>query len=273
MKCTKKVLKQEDMSAMKQSFNHNWKLYIAEAVGLAIFMISACFFSALLESKTSALHNAIADTFIRSIIMGVLMGLTALLIFYMPFTSVSGSHINPAVTITFHRLGKISQPDLLFYILFQFIGATAAVYLMAFFTGDTLTMKPVNYAATVPGKYGITVAFLTEFFTAFIMMSMVLFTSAHPRLKKYTRLIAGFLVCMYVIIAGPLSGFGMNPARTFASALPSNTWTAFWIYMTVPVSGMLSAAELFVWISKAFKQHDLKLSGLHMYHPAKMKHQ
>jgi aquaporin Z len=49
-----------------------------------------------------------------------------------------------------------------------------------------------------------------------------------------------------VILAGPVSGFGMNPARTFASALPSHTWTAIWIYMVVPVISMLCAAELFL---------------------------
>ncbi len=256
---------------MKQSFKHNWKLYIAEAVGLAIFMISACFFSGLLESKASAIHNAIPDPFVRSIIIGILMGLTALLIFFLPFTSASGSHINPAVSITFHRLGKLPQNDLVFYIIFQVIGGTLAVYVMVFFMGDMLTAMPVNYAATVPGKYGITTAFLAEFITAFIMMSMVLFTSASQYLKKYTRLIAACLVCMYVIIAGPLSGFGMNPARTFASALPANTWTAFWIYMIVPVSGMLSAAEFFLWISRTFQQHNIELHGVHMYHPVKMK--
>ena len=63
-------------------------------------------------------------------------------------------------------------------------------------------------------------------------------------------MIAACLVCVYVIVAGPVSGFGMNPARSFASALPANNWTAFWIYLLVPIIAMLSAAELFLFYKR-----------------------
>ena len=235
---------------MRTVFTTNYRLYLMEAFGLAIFMISACFFGAMLEAKNSWLHQCIPNGMVRNIIMGILMGATALFIFYSPVTAPSGSHINPAVTISFLRLGRISKQDAFFYILFQFIGGTLAVYLVALLMGSLLTTKPVNYAATVPGKQGIAIAAFTELIIAFMMMSMVLFTSIHPVFKKYTRIFAGCMVCMYVIIAGPISGFGMNPARSFASALPSNTWTAFWIYTIIPVAGMLSAVECFLFMKR-----------------------
>jgi aquaporin Z len=109
-----------------------------------------------------------------------------------------------------------------------------------------LTLAPVSSVVTVPGKYGVTAAALTEFVIAFITMSMVLFTSHHERLKKYTRIFAGCLVCTWVIVAGPISGFGMNPARSLASAIPANIWTAFWIYLLMPFAGMLLASEVFL---------------------------
>ena len=178
--------------------------------------------------------------------MGTMMGSTGLFIFYSPFTAPSGSHINPAVTATFLRLGKMCKWDALFYIIFQFIGGLLAVYIMALIMGGTLTEPPVNYVATVPGKYGVAPAAITEFITAFIMLTMVLFTSADEHLKKYTRIIAASFVCTYVIVAGPISGFGMNPARSFASAVPAHIYTAFWIYMIIPFAGMLAAAEVFL---------------------------
>jgi aquaporin Z len=232
---------------MKASFQKNWIHYLQEALGLAIFMISACFFGALLESKTSSLHQALPDGFVRMMFMGVLMGATALFIFYAPWTSPSGAHINPAVTLTFWRLGKMCPYDALFFIIFQFAGGTIAVFIMQWIMGNALIDLPVNSAVTIPGKTGIWVAFCTEFIIAFITMSMVLFTSAHQRFKKYTRVFAGCLVCCWVIIAAPLSGFGMNPARSFASALPAHNWTAFWIYLIVPVISMLLASEVFLY--------------------------
>ena len=235
---------------LKASFRKNWKHYLQEALGLAIFMISACFFGALLEGKDAPLHLVIQNNFFRTVIMGIMMGSTALFIFYSPWTSPSGSHINPAVTLTFLRLGKMCHWDAAFFILFQFIGGTMAVYIMQSLIGPVLTYPPVNSVATVPGKAGVWPALAIEFIIAFITMSMVLFTSANDHLKKYTRIIAGCLVCVYVIIAGPISGFGMNPARSFASALPAHIWTASWIYMIVPLVSMLCAAEFFILVKK-----------------------
>src|SRR5207237_9046793 len=114
-------------------------------------------------------------------------------------------------------------------------------------------------------------AFLTEFAIAFIMITMVLFTSSNAILNKYTRFIAGCFVSLYVIFAGPVSGFGMNPARTFASAFPAHNYTAFWIYLIVPVAGMLAAAEFFLFYSKMKSSGTINLTGMHMYHPHKMK--
>jgi aquaporin Z len=232
----------------KEAFSKNWRLYLCEALGLAIFMISACFFGAMLEGNTSW-HKAIPNVTLRLAITGVLMGGTALFIFYSPFTKPSGSQINPAVTLCFLKLKRIGKWDAFFYIIFQIMGGTLAVCLMAFFIGPNLTSAPVNYAATVPVQ-GVPKAFITEFIIGFVMMSMVLFTSSHQHFKKYTRIISGCFVCLYVIVAGPVSGFGMNPARSLASAIPSNIWTAFWIYALVPVASMLLATEVFVRVQK-----------------------
>ncbi|MDP4264436.1 MAG: aquaporin [Bacteroidota bacterium] len=241
---------------LKASWKKNRKHYYQEALGLAIFMISACFFGALLEGKSSSLHQAIPNDFARTVIMGFLMGSTALFIFYSPVTTPSGSHINPAVSLTFLRLGKMCHWDALFYGIFQFMGGTLAVYIMQWLMGEILTAPPVNSVATVPGKAGIVPALITEFIIAFVTMTMVLFTSHHEKLKKYTRIFSGCLVCTWVIIAGPVSGFGMNPARSFASALPAHIWTATWIYLLMPAGGMLLAAEVFLFVQRKKMNSD-----------------
>ena len=234
----------------KDSFKENWIHYMQEALGLALFMISACFFSAMLFSEKSPWHQAIPNAVTGNILMGIAMGATALFIFYSPWTSPSGSQINPAVTITFLRLNKMCRHDALFFILFQFAGGTIAVVVMQVMMGDILTGSPIHSAATVPGKKGIWWAAVTELFIAFITMSMVLFTSGSKKMQRFTRIIAGCLVCTWVIVAGPVSGFGMNPARSFASAFASGVWTAFWIYLFSPTAGMLLAAEFYLGLKR-----------------------
>ncbi|MGG9960618.1 aquaporin [Ferruginibacter sp. SUN106] len=244
---------------MLAAFKNNWRLYLMEAFGLAIFMVSACFFGAMIFSPGSSWYHLFLNDMVRNILMGLMMGLTALFIFYSPVTAPSGAHINPAVTITFLRLGKISKENAAFYILFQFIGGTVAVFTMQWLMGKTLTGSPVNSAVTVPGKAGTMNAAITEFFIAFVMISMVLFMSASKRFKKHTRKFAACLVCCYVIFAGPISGFGMNPARSFASAFPSGIYTAFWIYMLIPFAGMLLAAECFLSIESVKRRCRLRI--------------
>jgi len=238
------------MTQMKTAFKKNWKHYLQEALGLGIFMISACFFSAMLFSGKSSWYQTMPSFMLRNVLMGIAMGITALFIFYSPFTAPSGSQINPAVTLTFLRLDKMCRYDAIFFCLFQILGGIIAVYMMQWLIGSMLIDAPVYSAVTIPGKFGIAVALITELIIAFITMTVVLFTSNNPGLKKYTRIFAGCLVCTWVIVAGPISGFGMNPARSFASAMPANIWTAFWIYLFVPFIGMLSAAEFYLFVEK-----------------------
>src|SRR5678809_398474 len=97
---------------MKAAFRKNWKHYLQEALGLATFMISACFFSAMLFSEKSSWY--LPNMMMRNVLMGIAMGATALFIFYSPFTAPSGSQINPAVTLTFLRLDKMCKYCLLY---------------------------------------------------------------------------------------------------------------------------------------------------------------
>lgn len=215
-----------------------------EAFGLGIFMVSACVFGVLLFRPDSLLARF--DPIIRNILMGIAMGSTAIAIFKSRWGKRSGGHINPVVTATFYRLGKISGVDAIFYGLGQFAGGVLGVLVAWLILGDRLGESEVNFVATIPGTWGIAAAFAGEFVIAFVMMSMVLNVSNHHEFNQLTPWLAGLLVAIYITFESPISGMSMNPARTFGSALIANTWTGCWIYFIAPLLAMLSAAELFV---------------------------
>jgi aquaporin Z len=229
--------------SFSESLKQHWPEYLMEAAALGIFMISAGVFTALFECPGSFVHQAITHEEVRRAMIGVAMGATATGLIYSPWGKRSGAHMNPAVTITFLRLGKIPLRDALFYIVFQFFGGLVGVLLTALILGNFFTQPPVNYVATVPGPAGDLPAFLGELVIAFIMMGMIVYVSNEPAIAHFTGLFAGLLIMCYVTFEAPLSGFGMNPARTFASALPSGIWTAMWIYFTASPVGMLLAAQ------------------------------
>lgn len=230
-----------------ESLRVHWPEYLMEAGLLGAFMVSACVFGALYEFPHSPVHHAVASEFLRRLLMGVSMGLTAVAIIYSPWGQQSGAHINPSVTITFFRLGKIKGWDALFYIASQFAGAIAGVVLTGMFLGKAVSDPAVRYVVTTPGTNGVWVALLAEFGIAAGMMSTVLYFSNHHRLARYTGLFAGLLVATYITIEAPFSGMSMNPARSFGSALPPMIWNGIWIYLTAPPLGMLFAAEFYLW--------------------------
>src|SRR5271157_6056206 len=229
------------------SLRVHWPEYLMEAALLGAFMVSACVFGALYEFPQSPVHQAIMSSFLRRLFMGVTMGLTAIAIIYSPWGKQSGAHINPSVTLTFFRLGKIRGWDALFYIAAQFSGAVLGVFLVAQLLGRQVSDPAVRYVVTTPGPRGPLVALLAEFIIATGMMSAVLYFSNHHHLAGYTGLVAGLLVATYITIEAPFSGMSMNPARTFGSALPPMIWDGFWVYLTAPPLGMLFAAELYLW--------------------------
>jgi aquaporin Z len=216
-----------------------------EGAGLGVFMISACAFTVLLNHPSSPAAQFIANDTARRVCMGVAMGSTAIAIIFSPFGKRSGAHINPAVTLTYFRLGKIESWDAAFYTLFQFIGGTVGVLVASLTLGNLVAHQSVNYAATVPGPSGPLAAFMGELAISFILMSVILSVSNTKWLARWTGLFAGALVATYISIESPISGMSMNPARTFGSASIGNIWTSLWIYFTAPPVGMLLAAETF----------------------------
>jgi aquaporin Z len=229
------------------SLRAHWPEYLMEAGLLGAFMVSACVFGALYEFPQSPVHQAIGSGFLRRMLMGASMGLTAIAIIYSPWGKQSGAHINPSVTFTFLRLGKIKAWDALFYITAQFTGAVLGVLLVARFLGKEISDPAVRYVVTLPGPHGPWVALLAEFIIAVGLMSAVLYFSNHHRLSGYTGLFAGLLVATYITFEAPFSGMSMNPARTFGSAFPPMIWDGLWIYLTAPPLGMLTAAEFYLW--------------------------
>jgi aquaporin Z len=177
--------------------------------------------------------------------MGLAMGTTAVALIYSPWGRRSGAHLNPATTLTFWRLGKVATPDALAYAAAQVIGGVAGVLLATLAVGAALAHPVVHYVATVPGAAGRAAAFAAETAITFLLMTVVLHVSNRAAVARFTGLAAGALVMLYITVEAPISGMSMNPARSFASAVPAGTWNVFWIYVVAPPLGMLAAAEVY----------------------------
>jgi aquaporin Z len=224
----------------------HWPEYAIEAMLLGLFMIAACAITAVLEHPASPLNHALPSALARRAITGVAMGITAVALIYSPWGKRSGAHYNPAVTLTFAWLGKVHPRDAAWYVAAQFAGGAVGVILAGVALAPYLADAHVHWAATLPGIWGARAAWLAELVITFGLMSAILHVSNHRRYARWTGVCAGVLVAVYITIEGPVSGMSMNPARTLASALGAQDWTALWVYFTAPPLGMLAAAGVHV---------------------------
>ncbi len=216
-----------------------------EAAGLGGFMASAALVTTLVEYPQSPIRILIDDATVRRALIGLAMGLTAMGLIYSPWGKQSGAHLNPSVTLAFLRMGKIRAVDAAGYVAAQFLGGTAGLWLVAQALQPYLADPAVRYAVTVPGRPGVVTAFTAEVIISFGLMLVVLSVSNHRTFAPWTGTCAAALVAAYIVVEAPLSGMSMNPARTLASAVPAQVFTALWLYFTAPPLGMMLAAELY----------------------------
>src|SRR5881296_4764939 len=139
---------------MTNALSRHWPEYVIEAAGLGLFMASAGLLGVLLYHPASPAVDAIADPIGRRIFMALAMGLTAIALIYSPWGKQSGAHFNPAVTLTFFRLGRVAAPDALFYVVAQFVGGASGILLVALVSRGLVADPAVNYVVTVPSAAG-----------------------------------------------------------------------------------------------------------------------
>jgi len=231
---------------MITALREHWREYLIEAAGLGLFMLSANAFAALLENPASPLRHALPDPLSRRMVMGAMMGLTAIGIIYSRWGQRSGAHLNPSVTLTFFCLGKVKRRDAVGYAISQTAGGVAGAMLAAALLGDWAAHPAVNFVATLPGPGGAGVALAAEAAISFCLMLVVLGVSNSTRFSRWTGLCAGLLVAIFITLEAPISGMSMNPARTLAAAIPSGRWDSLWIYCVAPPIGMLAAAAAYM---------------------------
>jgi aquaporin Z len=234
------------VDSMFAALREHWPEYLMEAAGLGMYMISACVVGVLLEYPGSPLYQAIRVPMARTILVGLARGLTVVGLVYSPWGKQSGAHFNPAITLTFCWLGKVAPWDACFYTVAQFLGGLAGILLTAALLGQWLADPAVNYAATVPGPAGQVIAFVGEFLISFGLMFVILIATNIRRIARFTGILAGALVAIYIVVERPYSGMSMNPARTLASAVPAMTWKGLWLYFSAPLLGMVLAGKVYL---------------------------
>jgi aquaporin Z len=152
--------------------------------------------------------------------------------------TVSGAHLNPAVSVAFALRGDFPWKRVPAYILAQLIGAILATLLLWALLG-----KQGSAGLTLPGPgVSTTTAMLWELVLTIGLVSVILGTASGA---QQIGPLAAIGVGSYIALAGlwgsPVSGASMNPARSLGPALVLGDWTSWWAYLIGPVVGAVVA--------------------------------
>src|SRR5215207_6188048 len=164
--------------------------------------------------------------------------------------SISGCHVNPAVTLALLAIRKISGRDAGAYIACQAVGGVLAGLVAYWFfevRGDLVNYgTPAVSEAYLQGGSAF-LALLAEGLGAFLLMWAVMGTAVNPVAPKGVAGIAiGGALGVGVLIFGPATGASFNPARWFGPALAAGQWNDAWLYILAPIVGAVGAAYAYL---------------------------
>ncbi len=163
---------------------------------------------------------------------------------------ISGGHYNPAVTLSLWVGGKIGLVKSIAYIIAQLVGAVIAAMLLRYIypeaTRDVTNLGVPGIIHAGANPYiivGRAHGFVLEAIATFFLVYVICGTAIDSRgPHAIASLAIGLTITMDVLMAGPLTGAAMNPARHFGPALIQGEWKDWWIYWAGPITGGIAAS-------------------------------
>jgi glycerol uptake facilitator protein len=221
--------------------------YVAEFLGtlLLVFFITAVV-SLYFDQPTPQNPNPFTDFAVVG-----LVHVFVLFVLIQTLALVSGAHFNPAVTVAMTALRQIKPPDAAIYIVAQLAGAVGGALLTKALLLDE--GRAEDYGATLVSARldeAIFPGMVAEVLGTFFLVWAIVGVAVNPRAtKEWAALAIGGALGMAVMVIGPLTGAGFNPARSFGPALVSGEWGGFadflLVYVVAPVIGAVGAALLY----------------------------
>lgn len=171
--------------------------------------------------------------------------------FAYAYGHISGTHLNPAVTIGLWSAGKVDARKAFSYVVFQLAGGLAgALALRSALGGPETGLGTTGLAEGLEvGSVVITIEPLTglllEAVLTFFLVNAVLNAAVSGRGGENAGVAIGLTLIFCILMGGPLTGASLNPARTIGPAVATGDFSDLWVYLVGPVLGAVVAAVLY----------------------------
>ncbi|KAI5082141.1 hypothetical protein GOP47_0001884 [Adiantum capillus-veneris] len=218
----------------------NYRRFASEILGTAMLMYFICGVSMTPNGNVSLMDHAISAA----------LGIMVIIFMFGP---ISGAHVNPAVTFGFacvrripwmqvsthfckHQITRLNfiwpKFKVPIYIVGQVLGAIlGTVISQSFYNTHATVVLSVPYQ-------GVPISFIAEVLSAFLFMFLACSVASNAQVTGlFASVAVAASIAMNIIVAGPLSGASMNPARSLAPAIVTGYVKNLWLYLVAPFIG------------------------------------
>jgi len=240
---------------------------VAEFIAMTLFVFVGCgsAVSSQINEQSSTNNDQQTDIFFDTLGVSLAFGIGIAVLAYT-IAPISGGHINPAVTLAFVVLKKMSIVDGLMYMVVQFVAAILGAAILwgctAYYGDQGENITPFGLGQNSVANIGIGSAFLVEAVGTFILVWTVMMTAVHKKsiAGNIAPIAIGWSVFLAHIVLIPLTGCGINPARSAGPHIvnaiagmsaPRGVWT----YYVAPFVGSAFAA-LSAWLLMGLDETD-----------------
>lgn len=172
--------------------------------------------------------------------------------FAYAYGHISGTHINPAVTLGVWAAGRIDTARAVSYIVFQILGGILGAAALWWLLGGSETgLGATTIAGSVTTAGGTTLSmnavkgFVLEAILTFFLVNAVMNAGISGKATIPGGLAIGFTLVFCILMGGPLTGASLNPARTIGPAVMTGNFSDIWVYLAGPPLGGILAGLLY----------------------------
>jgi len=226
------------------------KKYIAEFIGTFCLVLFGCGAAVIAGISTTGPSG------IGLLGIAIAFGVSVVAMAYA-IGPISGCHINPAISIAMLAAGKLSVKDTIAYVISQCLGAAAASGVLLLIasgkSGFTMGEWALGANGWGPGylaEYNVLSAFVTEAVLTFIFLIVIFGTTSKRANPTMAGLAIGLTLTLIHLVAIPITGTSVNPARSFGPAIFAGgiALQQLWLFVVAPIVGGLVAAMVWKYV-------------------------
>lgn len=236
------------------------KKFISEFVGTLLLVFFGC-------GTAVAANKYVAGVFGEGLSFNMLLiafafGLILMALVYT-IGRVSGSHVNPAVSIACLIDGRISVLECVYYIIAQIVGGIAGAMLLSFIFASNASLGANGYGAlsSLGTITTLQVALIIEIILSFVFVLVVLATT--KKANCFSGLAIGLTLTLVHIMGLPFTGTSVNPARSIGPAILTGglALEQLWVFVVAPIVGGILAALFYKYVIATSEKETLSLAS------------